>query len=139
MFTVLIDTNVMMVALSPRSNLHSLFQRFIKGDFRLVVSSEIIFEYEEQLRLRYDGTVVAEFLLILSEAPNVIHAEPFYKWNLIQSDLDDNKFADCAISSAADYLITHDRHFDVLKQIEFPAVNVIDAYKFEKLLDSINR
>lgn len=135
--TVLIDTNVMMVALSPRSNLHWLYKRFINEDFRLAVSNEILLEYEEQLRNKYGGSVVAEFLLILSEAPNVIHSEPFYKWNLIHSDVDDNKFADCAISSAADYLITHDRHFDILKLVEFPVVNIVNAYEFEKILGSV--
>ena len=128
--TVLVDTNVLMVALSPRSNLHPLYEKFIHGDFRVVVSNEIMLEYEEQLSRRYGADVVTEFLLIFSEAPNVLRVEPFYKWNLIQQDPDDNKFVDCAIASAADYIITHDRHFDVVKQIDFPAVNVITAFEF---------
>jgi putative PIN family toxin of toxin-antitoxin system len=133
--TVLIDTNVMMVALSPRSNMHWIFKRFVKGDFRLVISNEILLEYEEQILKRYDRSVIAEFLLIMSEAPNVIHREPFYKWELIKADPDDNKFVDCAIASAADYIVTHDRHFDVLKQIDFPTVNVITSSEFEKILN----
>jgi uncharacterized protein len=48
--TVLIDTNVMMVALSPKSNLHSLFLSFINGEYVLVISNEILLEYEEQIR-----------------------------------------------------------------------------------------
>jgi putative PIN family toxin of toxin-antitoxin system len=132
--TVLIDTNVMMVALSVRSNLHWLYKRFINGDFSLVISNEILLEYEEQISYRYDESAVVEFLLIISEASNVIHQEPFYKWNLIASDPDDNKFVDCAVSSAADYLITHDKHFDVLRQIDFPAVNVVNAFEFENIL-----
>lgn len=134
MLTVLIDTNVMMVALSPRSNLHSLYQAFIRGDFILAINNEIKLEYEEQIRFRYDDSVVAEFLLILSEALNVIYSEPYFKWNLIVADADDNKFADTYISSAADYLVTHDKHFDVLKKIDFPLISVIDAYTFLNIL-----
>src|SRR5256885_334939 len=111
MLSVVIDTNVMMVALSPRSNLHWLYKSFIAGEFQLIVSTEIKLEYEEQIAYRYAANAVSEFLLILDEAPNVIQHEPFFRWNLIVQDPSDNKFADCAISSAADYLITHDRHF----------------------------
>jgi putative PIN family toxin of toxin-antitoxin system len=132
--TVLIDTNVMMVALSPKSNLHWIFQGMVKGDFQVVVSNEIMMEYEEQICKRYDDSIVNDFLLILFEASNVIHHEPFYKWQLIQQDADDNKFVDCCISSAADYIITHDKHFDVLKQLDFPQVNVINAFEFKEIL-----
>lgn len=132
--SVVIDTNVMMVALSPRSNLHWLYQSLILEEYNLIVSTEIKLEYEEQIRFRYSESPVSEFLLILDEAPNVISHEPFFKWNLIGKDPDDNKFTDCTISSAADYLITHDRHFDVLRQIPFPAVNVVTAFEFEEIL-----
>lgn len=135
MLSVVIDTNVMMVALSPKSNLHWLYERFIAGEFQLVISNEIKLEYEEQIGFRYDKSVVAEFLLILDEATNVIHHEPFFKWLLIEQDPDDNRFNDCAISSAADYLITHDGHFEVLKKLSFPAVNVINAFEFEEVLN----
>jgi predicted nucleic acid-binding protein len=37
-------------------------------------------------------------------------------------DQDDEKFADCAIVSNADYLVTNDRHFEVLKTIQFPII-----------------
>ncbi|HYV92024.1 MAG TPA: putative toxin-antitoxin system toxin component, PIN family [Chitinophagales bacterium] len=131
--SVVIDTNVMMVALSPRSDLHWLYKSFLAGEFQLIVSTEIKLEYEEQIAFRYSAATVIEFILILDEAPNVIQHEPFFKWNLISQDPTDNKFADCAISSAADYLITHDRHFDVLKQISFPTVNVVSAYEFEEI------
>ncbi len=136
MLTVVIDTNVMMVALSPRSNLHWLYQAFINRMFRLVVSNEIVLEYEEQIRYRYDDSAVAEFLLILAEAPNVLHQEPYFKWQLITADKDDNKFSDTYISAAADYLVTHDKHFDILKAISFPVINVVNAYEFEKILYS---
>lgn len=34
----------------------------------------------------------------------------------------------------ADYLITNDRHFDILKGMEFPVVNVIPLDDFKKLI-----
>ena len=44
--------------------------------------------------------------------------------NLIQLDSDDNKFVDCCITANAQYIVSNDRHFDILKHIEFPHVNV---------------
>ena len=44
--------------------------------------------------------------------------------NLIQSYSDDNKFVDCCITANAQYIVSNDRHFDILKHIEFPHVNV---------------
>jgi putative PIN family toxin of toxin-antitoxin system len=134
MHTVLIDTNVMMVALSPKSNLHWLYQALISEKISLIVSNEIILEYEEQLRFRYGDSAVTEFLLILREAPNVIDCEPHFKWNLIPQDPDDNKFVDAYITSSAVYIITHDKHFDVLKQLTFPKINIVSAYEFQDIL-----
>ena len=66
--------------------------------------------------------------------PNVHTANVYFKWNLINEDKDDNKFVDCAISSKADYIVTNDKHFNVLKGIEFPKVNVINVNEFRKIL-----
>lgn len=35
----------------------------------------------------------------LTVAPNVVFAEPAFKWDLIIEDPDDNKFADLALST----------------------------------------
>jgi uncharacterized protein len=73
-------------------------------------------------------------MLIMTESPIVLQSEPFYKWNLIEADPDDNKFSDCAVASAADYFVTHDKHFNVLKEKTFPVINVINAYEFQQIL-----
>jgi len=44
--------------------------------------------------------------------------------------LDDNKFFDIAIAANVDYLVTNDRHFDKLKQLTFPKVNIINSEDF---------
>ncbi len=53
---------------------------------------------------------------------------------MIQTDPDDNKFVDCAIASQADYIVTNDKHFDILAQITFPKVEVITIQQFETIL-----
>ena len=64
------------------------------------------------------------------ERKNVRQISAYYKWNLITADPDDNKFVDCAVAANAKYIVTEDHHFNVLKRISFPVVNVIDIDKF---------
>jgi len=59
---------------------------------------------------------------------------PYFHFNLISVDPDDNKFVDCAIIANADYIVSQDAHFNVLKTINFPKVNVIRIEDFLKEL-----
>jgi predicted nucleic acid-binding protein len=67
-------------------------------------------------------------------APNVIRADINFRWNLITTDPDDNKFVDCALNSGADFIVTNDHHFNVLKSISFPPIKVIDIDTFKNIL-----
>ena len=51
--------------------------------------------------------------------------------------MDDNKFVDCAIAANADYLVTNDRDFSVLKKVEFPKIILIKIDEFIKVLESL--
>lgn len=53
---------------------------------------------------------------------------------MISQDPDDNKFVDCAIASNSDWIVTNDKHFHILKGIDFPRVNVISVEDFIHLL-----
>ncbi len=55
---------------------------------------------------------------------------PYFKFNLIEADKDDNKFVDCAIAAHAKCIVTNDHHYDVLKTIPFPKVEVINLIDF---------
>jgi uncharacterized protein len=45
--------------------------------------------------------------------------EIFFNWSLIEHDKDDNKFCDLAIAGNADYLVTNDAHFNIVKLISY--------------------
>lgn len=47
---------------------------------------------------------------------------------------DRNKFSDCAVAGGADYLVTQDGHFDVLKDIAFSKINVVGLNEFRSIL-----
>ena len=45
-------------------------------------------------------------------------------------------FVDCAIAANADFLVTNDTHFNILKTIAFPKVNTISLQEFIPLLQN---
>lgn len=54
---------------------------------------------------------------------------------MITADPDDNKFVDCAIAATARYVVSNERHFNVLRLKEtFPTVEVINLKNFLELI-----
>ncbi|MEL6654178.1 MAG: PIN domain-containing protein, partial [Bacteroidota bacterium] len=74
--------------------------------------------------------IATNILQLIENSPNVRWITKYYKWNLIKADADDNKFVDCAIAGDAKFLVSDDRHFKPLEEIEFPKVNLITAREF---------
>ena len=62
----------------------------------------------------------------------VERVEPRFHWRLVAADPDDDKFVDAYL--AADVLVTHDAHFDVLADLDFPPVTVLSADGFKEAL-----
>jgi putative PIN family toxin of toxin-antitoxin system len=134
MLKIVLDTNVLLVSLVRHLKYYWVFESIIKGRFELVVSNEILTEYLEVIVKRYglkESESKLDFLLFF---PNVQLINPSFKWQLIEADKDDNKFVDCAIASNADYIVTNDKHFNILRDVSFPKVKVITVDEFKALL-----
>jgi predicted nucleic acid-binding protein len=69
-----------------------------------------------------------------SRRDDFIPVVPYFKWNLIVADPDDNKFVDCALNAGAYYIVTNDKHFNILKQMNFPYVKTVGIDEFKKIL-----
>ncbi|MBN8683446.1 MAG: putative toxin-antitoxin system toxin component, PIN family [Chitinophagales bacterium] len=131
---IVVDTNCL-VASIPRGNPeYWLYESFRDERFQWCVSNEILSEYEEVLTRFYNARTSELVLRILLAAPNIILSEPFFKYGLIVADPDDNKFVDLAISINANYLVSNDKHFQILKKLEFPTVHVVRLDEFKKIL-----
>ena len=96
----------------------------------ICVSNEIIEEYHEILQRLINIKVANDVINAIIYNPYTIFITPYYKFNLITADPDDNKFVDCAISAGAKYIVTNDKHFNVLKEIDFPKVDIITLIDF---------
>lgn len=130
MIKAVIDTNCLLASISPRSVYYKLYRLFEAEVFDWIVSNEILTEYEEQLTEKYSAVTADLVLTILVVAPNTLFQEAYYNWQLIEQDADDNKFADVAIAAGADYLVTNDAHFDILKTYAFPQIRTINLADF---------
>jgi putative PIN family toxin of toxin-antitoxin system len=120
---------VLVSALSSKSVYHSLIQDILNQRINIYVTDEILLEYEEILKLKYSATVATNFIKALHELPNVFMVNVYYKWNLL-NDKDDNKFIDCYVAANASILISNDKGFNILKQVEFPVIYVITIEQY---------
>ena len=127
---VVLDTNCLLQAISRRSRFYPIWRDFIQGRYELCVTTEILDEYEEILS-RYTSPIVGRMVVeAILRANNVVRVDAQFRFGLIESDPDDNKFVDCSIVANAEYIVTDDAHFDVLKDIPFPRVLVMTAESF---------
>ena len=131
---IVLDTNCLLVVLPVSSPYRCLWDAFRQGKFTLCYTTEMLQEYEELLLRFYSLEIVSLTVEMLLKSPNIIQTIPYYKWNFISVDPDDNKFVDCALNAGADYIVTNDKHFNVLKKVEFPKINVINIDAFKTII-----
>ncbi|OOQ58714.1 putative toxin-antitoxin system toxin component, PIN family [Mucilaginibacter pedocola] len=131
---VVLDTNILLVSISSRSKYHWLYQALLNNEFQIAISPEILLEYEEKISEHWNNDVALNVSRSLTELHNVLLINVYYNLNLITADLDDNKFVDCAFAANADYIVTQDHHFNVVKNVEFPRIPIMDIHQFKQAL-----
>ena len=131
---VVIDTNCLLQIIARKSPYRPIWDAFLAGRFDLCVSNEILEEYQEILEQQITPTVAENVVLLILNQTNVQLVDPHFRMGLISVDPDDNKFVDCAIIANADFIVSEDSHFRVLKTISFPKVNVLTLDEFSEEL-----
>ena len=137
---VVLDTNSLLVSIGRKSRFRPIFDAVLRGDIKLLITNEILSEYVEILEAKTNDVVANNIANFLLRSPDVDQVEVFFKWSIITKDADDNKFVDCALNGQATYLVTDDKHFNVLKKIGFPPIEVLKTAEFlERLLQFTQR
>ncbi len=131
---IVLDTNCLIMAISSKTEYHKIWNSFIAGNFVLCISNEILEEYEEVISRNINSKVAGMVIYTILTRKNVIRLDPHFHFDLIKQDKDDNKFVDCAIVANAKCIVSEDRHFEILKSIEFPKVDVMGIDEFIKTL-----
>lgn len=131
---VVLDTSVLLISLPSKSIYRPIIDALINGGFNLILSNDILSEYVEVIERKANATVANNIAEMLLSLDNLNKVDVYFEWKLIEIDPDDNKYADAAIAGGADFLVSNDHDFKVLKSIEFPKVNVIGITKFLEII-----
>lgn len=131
---IVLDTNCLVNVIMPGSYNNDVWQAFRANKYVLCVTNEILSEYHEILTKRYNIVIANTVLKELVETSNVERVNPSFRFNLITTDPDDNKFVDCAITAGATFIVSNDRHFNELQQYDFPKVAVRTLSEFLEIV-----
>ena len=100
----------------------------------MCISTEVLLEYEEILRKKASPLAADLFLRVIVRSRNVIRKDPYYRLRVINKDMDDNKFTDCAFACDADVIVTNDGHFEDATKSPFPVFRVVNLDSFANLM-----
>ena len=135
----MLDTNCLISSLSKKGQYYPVWKGLQTGQYILCVSTEILEEYAEVIAQKMSVQVASSVIHLLLESNNVELINPYFSLHLIDADQDDNKFVDCAFAANATFIVSNDKHFDVLKEISFPQLIVLKLKEFLGLLQSENK
>ena len=127
---VVIDTNCLLQIIARKSPYRPIWDAFLVGRYELCVSNEILEEYQEILEQQTTPSVAENIVLLMLNQKNVRFVDPHFRMELISADPDDNKFVDCAFAAGADYLVSEDSHFNILRTTIFPKLNLVTLDEF---------
>ena len=133
---IVLDTNCLLVSISKYGDAYPVWRGFLEGRYTLCVSTEILDEYEEIIARMTTPDIARNIIDAILKRKNVERVSPYFHWNLITSDPDDNKFVDCAFAAGATYIVSDDSHFDVLREIPFPKLLVLKLREFVEALQN---
>ena len=133
---IVLDTNCLIASLSKSGQYYPVWKGLQTGKYILCVSTDILEEYAEIITQRMSVNVATNVVHLLLESEFVELVNPYFSLRLIEADHDDDKFVDCAFAANATYIVSDDKHYDVLKEISFPQLLVLKLKEFLGLLKS---
>lgn len=112
---IVLDTNCLIQSIPRQSRYRAVWDALVRGEHVLCVSTEILEEYVEILQRLTDYEMAELIVKSIVNSPFVELITPYYHFEMIKADPEDNKFVDCAIAAGARFVVTNDHHYDVLR------------------------
>ena len=131
---IVLDTNCLIASLSRSSKSHCVWRALHEGQYILCVSNEILMEYQEIIGQKTTPQIAENVIQYLINHEFVELVTPYFHFELITADHDDNKFVDCAMAANATYIVSEDKHYKPLKRIAYPNILVIRLMQFVEIL-----
>ena len=131
-----LDTNVFVSAAlskNPSSPTREIMERWKNGEFVLLICTPLADEIVEKLvDHSVDENLIGNLVDRLAKLADWVEVPP-EKIEKLLSDPDDNVVVACAVEGGANYLVTHDPHFDSLNG-EYRNVKILKAIPFLEIL-----
>ena len=131
---IVLDTNCLLQALPTKSPYHKIWTDIFEGKISLCVNTDILEEYEEMIAQKSTPEIANNVVEAIVNLSTTTLQNTYVHFELLPADSDDNKFVDCAVASDAEYIVTNDKHFNPLKEIPWPKVEIIKIAEFVKQL-----
>lgn len=131
---IVLDTNCLLMCIPKVSPYRLLWDCFLRGSVRLCVTTEILDEYLEILTQKVGSRIANNIIELLINSKHVEFYSPTYRFHIIKTDEDDNKFVDCAVVAGASCIVSNDAHFREVENTNFPKVWVFCIADFVKIL-----
>ena len=131
---IVLDTNCLLQALPTKSPYHKIWTDVFDGKISLCVNTDILEEYEEMIAQKSTPEIANNVVEAIVNLSTTTLQNTYVHFELLPADSDDNKFVDCAVASDAEYIVTNDKHFNPLKEIPWPKVEIIKITEFIKQL-----
>ncbi len=131
---IVLDTNCLLQALPTKSPYHKIWTDIFDGKISLCVNTDILEEYEEMIAQKSTPEIANNVVEAIVNLSTTTFQNTYVHFELLPADSDDNKFVDCAVASDAEYIVTNDKHFNPLKEIPWPKVEIIKITEFIKQL-----
>ena len=132
---IVLDTNCLIASLSRHGKYYPVWKGFQTGKYVLCLSNDILAEYEEIIGMKTSPEVAKNVVGLLLKSKNVEFVSPYFNWRLIEADHDDDKFVDCAFAANAAYIVSDDKHFNILENVVFPKIFVLRLREFMEILE----
>lgn len=136
------DTNVLISATFWTGNSYRILDMVEKKEIELILSAEIIEEYNDVVNRDEITDKVSDKNLITSSIVDkaineALIIQPKEKLYIVKKDSDDNKIVECAVEGNADYIITQDEHLLELK--EFKGIQITTPKDFLEIFENKNK
>jgi len=137
---VVLDTNVFVSALLIKGSVADrIIRAYIKGEFTLIISFEIVVELFKVLsrpKFNLNSEKIIEFIQLLEIKAEKISLSS-EEAEIIPEDREDEKFIRCALAGKAAYVVSGDNHLLKLKQ--YKGIKILTPRQFIEILEEKKR
>jgi len=115
---VVLDTNILVSSIFWGGIPNKILESWVSEKFELLLSEEILKEYERVLFKISKGKkdqLVYQWLLFIAENSLIVNIKKRFKLSI---DPDDDKFIECAVAGNAKYIVSGDSHLLDLKNVK---------------------